>query len=171
MSHWILEFLIENKSISSIRTDLVPFLVKRQFQSKRYTYQSMPAIEHRKRTISPVEKWLTNPNNCPSASLSQADAPHSVEFLSSCKYKLNEMSDYIIRDLIKRDENDVVTSPRSVPKANACNEVDKNEDLLRCFALIYEDGGVSGQNISTSSHVTPFFQRVTNISAYITLNR
>jgi translation initiation factor eIF-2B subunit gamma len=35
MSHWVVEFCLNNKRISSVRTDLIPYLINRQFQPAR----------------------------------------------------------------------------------------------------------------------------------------
>ena len=58
MSHWILELIKANKSLSSIRMDLVPFLVKRQFQSLEYLSTNVPGIIERKRPMHALESWL-----------------------------------------------------------------------------------------------------------------
>jgi hypothetical protein len=58
MSHWVLEFLMADTKMSSIRTDLVPFLINRQFQSAEYMLGIMPALEHRNRPLKAVEPWI-----------------------------------------------------------------------------------------------------------------
>lgn len=58
MSHWIIEFVCTNHKFSSIRSDLIPYLVQRQFQPKDYLYEVMPPIEHRKRPLSSIESWI-----------------------------------------------------------------------------------------------------------------
>lgn len=69
MSRWILEFLTFNKKISSIRMDLVPYLVKRQCQSSQYLMQTFPSLMHRKRPLQTIENWLTNKNGLNSSAL------------------------------------------------------------------------------------------------------
>jgi ADP-glucose pyrophosphorylase len=56
-SHWIIEFIRSNRRISSIKSDLLPYLINRQFQSKEYLYSKIPALEFRKRPLSFLEKW------------------------------------------------------------------------------------------------------------------
>lgn len=58
MSFWILEFLMNKKTISTIRTDLLPYLVQRQHQSTEYLLQHMPGLEHRRRGLQVLEPWL-----------------------------------------------------------------------------------------------------------------
>ena len=58
MSFWILEFLSSSKFISTIRTDLLPYLVQRQHQSTEYLLQHLPGLEHRRRGLQVLEPWL-----------------------------------------------------------------------------------------------------------------
>ncbi len=62
MSHWIIEFVKSNLRINSMKSDLMPYLIKRQFQTKEYLYEHMPPIEHRKRPLSVLNSWLTSPS-------------------------------------------------------------------------------------------------------------
>lgn len=60
MSHWIIEFVKSNSRINSVKSDLVPYLIQRQFQTKEYLYEHMPAIQHRKKPLSVFNSWLTS---------------------------------------------------------------------------------------------------------------
>jgi hypothetical protein len=58
MSFWILEFLANSKNISTIRTDLLPYLVQRQYQSASYLHEHIPGLDHRRRGLQVLEPWL-----------------------------------------------------------------------------------------------------------------
>jgi hypothetical protein len=58
MSYWVIEFIATNHKFTSIRSDLVPYLIGKQFQNKDYLYEVMPPIQHRKRPLSSIEPWL-----------------------------------------------------------------------------------------------------------------
>ena len=62
MSHWVVEFVKANSRISSIRTDLVPYLINRQFQPASYLYDAIPALQHRHRPLHDLESWLVSPS-------------------------------------------------------------------------------------------------------------
>lgn len=60
VSHWLLEFIVENQRFSSVRNDVVPFIVNRQFQSEEYLFERISALEHRRRPLRDIENWLTS---------------------------------------------------------------------------------------------------------------
>ncbi len=57
-SHWVLEFIRENERMKCLQTEVVPFLISRQFQSMRYLLENIPSIRHRNRVLSSLEPWL-----------------------------------------------------------------------------------------------------------------
>lgn len=61
LSYWLVEFLVSDANgmkMSSLRSDLVPYLVKRQFQPSAYLLEAMPALNHRKRPLKALESWI-----------------------------------------------------------------------------------------------------------------
>jgi NDP-sugar pyrophosphorylase family protein len=60
LSHWVVEYVVNNKRVSSLKNDLVSYLVKRQFQSKEYLHDTFPPIVHRKRPLNGLESLLLN---------------------------------------------------------------------------------------------------------------
>jgi len=62
MARWVVDFVAQNKAISSIRTELVPFLVDRQFQTAEYLRNAVPALPARAgagaRPLAAVDQWL-----------------------------------------------------------------------------------------------------------------
>ena len=60
MSHWVMELLLMTSTkMASVQSDLVPFLVRRQFQPAEYLLKAMPALQHRGRPLEAIEPWLT----------------------------------------------------------------------------------------------------------------
>lgn len=57
-SHWVMEHLMENKNLTNVRTELVPYLVARQFQPAAQLLKTMPALRHRARPLCSIEPWL-----------------------------------------------------------------------------------------------------------------
>ena len=57
-SHWVLDFIKENEKLKCVRTEIVPFLVARQFQSMQYMLENVPAIRNRTRVLASLEPWL-----------------------------------------------------------------------------------------------------------------
>jgi len=60
LSHWVIEYVVENKRISSLKNELIPYLVKRQYQPESYLYETFPPMIHRKRPLSSLENLLTS---------------------------------------------------------------------------------------------------------------
>lgn len=59
MSRWLLDLLSQNKKLSSLRTDLVPFLVNRQFRTPQYLAMNVPSVlASRSRPLSELDPWL-----------------------------------------------------------------------------------------------------------------
>lgn len=108
MSHWLLEFVTSNKRISSIRNDLLPFVINRQFQPKEYLVEHIPAIEHRKRALAALETYETRTD-------------HGA-----------------------------------------------GQDLLRCFALVYEPNAGAAANASAPALIV---SRLTTLASYLALNK
>jgi NDP-sugar pyrophosphorylase family protein len=61
-SYWILEYIQKNMKISSIKSDLVPYVINRQFQKKEYLYEKFPSLQFRKRSLNYLENWLIQQN-------------------------------------------------------------------------------------------------------------
>eukprot|EP01034_Spumella_vulgaris_P028055 gene28055-34852_t len=108
MSHWVIEFVKSNTRISSIRTDLVPYFVNRQFQPASYLYEKLPALQHRRRPLHDLESWLVSPDR----------AAYAVEMLD---HVLAEMRGGGLASEKQVSDDDVL-----------------NQDLLRCFGLVYD---------------------------------
>lgn len=127
-SFWILEHVQNNKRISSIKSDLLPFLIDRQFQPRDYLLSTIPALEHRKRPLKSLEAWLT-----------------------SGRSKISGNKDFqTVFDFTP----------------------DSNDDMLRCFALVY-DPSLLAPPTSGPNAVPPVYllNRVTTIQSYLNFNK
>jgi GTP:adenosylcobinamide-phosphate guanylyltransferase len=141
-SHWIIEFIRSNRRISSIKSDLLPYLINRQFQSKEYLYSKIPALEFRKRPLSFLEKWQLSQDSTSSSSLTK-------DFFSS------SISDY---------QPDSSSSP-------TISQSSENYDYLRCFGIIYSQP-TTNQEATSSLTVPPLILcRVNTIPTYLSLNK
>jgi hypothetical protein len=141
MSHWVIEFVKSNTRISSIRTDLVPFFVNRQFQPASYLYEKIPALEHRRRPLHDLESWLVSPDR----------AAYAVEML-----------DHVLAEM--RPQGDIKQQgPTSDDEA-------LNQDLLRCYGLVYDVRTETAPVVGVTPHST-ILTRITNIQSYMTANK
>jgi hypothetical protein len=189
MSFWILEFLAKSKNISTIRTDLVPYLVQRQHQSWSYLCQHVPGLEHRRRGLQVLEPWLvqtraTNESflmpalalNAPStlkcplpsaAGKTSNDSPASnvAEMAASCFLSPIVPTMKPSSSNTSSNENDSVTMQSFTQSQCTRNEAASGpEDFLRCYAVLIE----------SPPELSPYpviCQRVTNFQAYMSLNR
>lgn len=49
-----------NKKLTSLRSDVVPYLVARQGQSNSYLRENVPGLAHRRRPLQELESWRVN---------------------------------------------------------------------------------------------------------------
>jgi hypothetical protein len=96
MSHWILDFVLFNRKISSIRTDLIPYLVDRQFQSKEYLMRMMPSLQKKNKPLQELHLWFQkaiNASNDISAGNVELVDVLSSSFLNSCQIQSSTVGD------------------------------------------------------------------------------
>lgn len=153
-SHWILECVCNHKTLSSIRTDLLPYIINRQFQPVAYLDENIPGFKHRRRPLSSLETWLVS-------SQPQAINPRTMSTASQVPDLAVILSNYLSGD--NYDATAVSASPASA--SNASNNYDNahksSSDPLRCFGVILEESDLSNC----------ICQRMTNIQAYLNSNR
>ena len=93
-SRWIIDLLLSNEKLLTIRSDLIPFLIKRQFQSKAYFLENLPILFTRTRNLYVLDKWLVyqdlKTKQLEMLSLTQNTTTHR-------RYK--ELSDFILEDI------------------------------------------------------------------------
>lgn len=144
MSHWVIEFVKSNSRISSIRTDLVPYFINRQFQPASYLYEKIPALEHRRRPMHDLESWLVSPDR----------AAYAVEML-----------DHVLAEM--RPQQSVGADS----KQQGPNDDDVlNQDLLRCYGLVYDVRTETAPPVGVTLPST-ILTRITNIQSYMAANK
>eukprot|EP01038_Epipyxis_sp_PR26KG_P017546 gene17546-24348_t len=149
MSFWVLEFLNENANkFSSIRSDLIPYLINRQFQNASYLLNTIPALEHRNRPMNAIESWLVNPPNT-----------HGYN-------TFKELSDQI--KLLNENK----------PESDSQDHLDLDfsndkTDLLRCFGVVYDTESMKEKDASAStmSAAGAVLMRLMNVQGYLNINR
>jgi hypothetical protein len=133
-SHWLLEFIEANKRFSSIRNDVLPYIISRQYQDRQYLFDHIPALEHRKRPLAGLEAWIS-------------------------------------------------ASKKTQTLFEAQGE--RDNDLLRCFAVVYEPKSTSTSTATSSSGANSkgnaaanaantssvIITRLTSIASYVALNK
>lgn len=151
-SHWVLEFVQGNTDISSIRLDLLPYLIRRQFLSADKIIADIPSIEYRRRPLKSIEPFLVS---------SAAGRDIVKEFSTSVQQcAMSPISGGL--DLRRID---------SVGDKLTFN-FEGSEDILRCFALVSDDNVPSAKSISTDYVVYErFCQKISSIQLYMNLNR
>ena len=144
-SYWILDFLNKKTDISTIRTDLLPYLVARQYQDVDYINQHIPSLQHRRRGLQTLDSWLVH-----NRSVSESTLIPSLCYNSH----INEMS--MSSHLLTNHQEDNVKS--------ISQDQYQNDDLLRCYCVLVE----------SPKELIPYpviCQRVTNFQTYFSLNR
>jgi hypothetical protein len=167
MSHWVLEFLTSNSKITSIRTDLLPYLINRQHQPADVLLKLIPSLEHRNRPLKAVEPWIVSATACDDEDKGQAilDTYFAEEESPSGLHGNSPVPG--------RSQLDTSLDGEGKGKTGASGAhtqlLEGSADLLRCYALVYEPparvevaGAVS--NIS-------LLGRVVNIPTYLNLNK
>ena len=160
MSHWIVELVMKNKRISSIRTDLVPFIVKRQFQNISYLENNVAGIQHRRRPLHSLESWIVT---------SDSQEIHSVMPSIDLANILNERLPSVDTDTINNNLNNNNNNTMS-----SDHNEDQVSDFLRCYSIVLESSPTTSSENNSNANVTvapAICQRITTIQAYMNLNR
>ncbi len=159
-SHWTIDFIKDcYKRMSSIKNDLLPYLIQRQFQNQLYLENKISALKHRKRPLSFLETWLTTKEkNHYSSSLSSYQEPftdphHSVPNTPPPPGSLS------------------TSSVKTVGSFQF--EGDDNQDHLRVFGLVYSPYGTDSGSTAAAATTPPtlLISRVNTIQTYLTLNK
>lgn len=176
MAHWVLEFLASNTRITSIRSDLLPYLINRQYQSADHLLRLIPALEHRNRPLKAIEPWIMD--TTPSGSTSRVVQSQSFQVGFA-----EDKGQAILDVLDSHNEESGSTMHRDSPVPNALDSpataeakqggaastAQAEQDLLRCFAVVYEPPART-EVAGAVSNIT-ILSRVVNIPAYLNLNK
>lgn len=169
MSHWVLEYITANKRISSIKADLVPQLVKRQFQTAEYVHNCFPSLQHRNRPLQDIEPWLVSQRGATGLELPELlNDPTSNQPVSRNSGVL-----LTVPSLDGKDGFDGAVSSISKSPCNPglCRQssgvVPSQSDLIRCFAIVYDIPAYP----SPAPNAVVILHRVNNIATYMSLNK
>lgn len=175
MSYWILEFLAAKKHISTIRTDLIPYLVRRQYQDRSYLRQHVPGLEHRKRGLQVLEPWLVQTKSIhdsfmsPSLELNPASDQEAksciAEMSSSCFLSpvLSTRPTTSSAVNTNASSDDSVAPSVSLSHQSSIDAIDESPDLLRCYSVLVDSPPEDCQ-------YPVICQRITNSQAYMSIN-
>ena len=150
-SHWIIEFLQANPKISSIRADLAPYLIRRQFLTAEAIIADIPSIEFRRRPLKHIEPFLVS--SCSGKDtvkqFSDSVSPNAINTTPICAGGLGRRNSY--------EEKSIFDFAGS-------------KDILRCFALI-SDGDLSSTMAAEYIVGGSYCQKVSSTQVYMNLNR
>ena len=177
MSWWIIEFLMECRRISSIRSDLIPFLIKRQFQPDVELLATVPGLRHRNRPLASLESWLAKNNIRDYNSRSDELSEHLMS-VSSFISNASNPSLLMQRSASEHavDDSFVSTGQLSSSGANVTGSASSascSTDMLKCYSL-FVDPVVSNETPSHAQSSVPFVsvcRRITNLQTYMNINR
>lgn len=180
-SYWIIEFIKTSyKRLISIKNDLIPYLINRQFQDKEYLFEKIPALRFRKRPLSFLENWLTSKEQ---KNIHGDRDPR--DFRPSNGMFLQTISDYQDMEETKHDLRKVQSMDNT---SHGSGEDSENahpayaRDYLRCHGLIYHfnlaNAGIeSNEKTSAAASTAPssapamILSRVNTIQTYLNLNK
>lgn len=150
LSHWLLDVIVANPRLSSIRSDLLPFILERQFQSAEYFRDNLPALAKRNRPLGFLEPWLSAEQRplsiLETAANSIATQPKVEESFISANAEASISS-----------------------TSGSSNQV----DLLRCFGLIYDVSSLGGSSAAVNAPPSnsTILTRIVHIPSYLALNK
>ena len=178
--HRVMELLLAKKSLSSLRNDVMPFLVARQSQPPHILLSTLPGLHHRRRPLQALDSWLVNV-------CSAVPTPHMPCLDALSQRGHAEMSELVRRDYLSVPPGGAVglgstggTIPRVTSdreSVSATGSRDLSDDVLRCFSVLVESpppqvsGGGGKKTASEKVPGMPICQRVTSLQTYMALNR
>lgn len=189
MARWTLDCLLEESSISSVRDELLPFLIKRQFQSAKYLRKEIPSISNKKPILEASSFWA-------SARSTVCTVPSSLELVDIVAQKLNKEKVDLSRAFHEKASISAGESASATAEDDD-DDVEKEEegpDLLQLFAILFESNASVGSTATTGTAATAtaassslwedssapikrmkdssvLFRRIGGVDAYLDLNR
>lgn len=119
LSRWVLQFVKARQSLSSLRSDVLPYIVRRQFQRQSFLEESLPFFKVRKSGLQDLDEWLSRLSlgrTTPEPSRSRQSLPRLTSFGSG--------------DAEHRD-------------SDIAPEAGSERDLLRCYASVLDASSTS----------------------------
>jgi hypothetical protein len=140
---WVALLVLESPALVNLRTDLVPFLVRRQFQSRAYISEKISCLENRYKSCRGIDRWLSYRGN----SLPPSGEKDSVRSAELCDLVLEEL--------------DQLQGPPTSRDGSLSRKEDR-DDYIRCMAYVCEH---------TAGHEGGLVRRVGSVSSYLAVNR
>lgn len=138
-SRWVIDLLQENPNISSVRSELIPFLIERQFQTREFLQAHMPGIKQGKfRGAKGIDKWLSAQEALPrhrqqlylqatveSEEGGNCDAvsPPTAMAHSKSSLRTKELCDYILEELSLAGTISQMNSAGNLADSGPCGDM------------------------------------------------
>eukprot|EP01033_Poteriospumella_lacustris_P000529 gene529-357_t len=146
---WIADVVVSNPHISSLKSDLLPFLLDRQFQPLSYLREKLPSLMKRNRPLSTIEPWLTATARPFSLSEgAEAQAEEAATFTRS-----------ISASVLSANTNSVDTTSQDGTEQ-------EDGDHVRCHGLVYDPS-----LLDTAAVGSIILTNIINIPSYLALNK
>ena len=158
MSHWVLEFVMRSPRLSSIRTDVVPYLTKWQFQPQATLLAHIPGLEHRHRPLASLENWLSRITS------------------RSSRHVGPELSEHMIRPstLMPSVQSSLSVDSSTLLNQTTHQDMNHQEDLIRCYTMYVETSApesTSQPDAYSAAMTAAICKRITNHRSYMSSNR
>lgn len=166
MSYWILEYIMISKSITSIRLDLIPYLVHWQFQCDDDVLnhdQFGDAIRNRTRPLNVVEKVT------PNSSL--------IDYFDDLIKSRPRVSEEVYLTNISIAKSTELRRQQSFSLLDRVPTTSSglSSDLIKCYTKIIDHSNIhtlpSYVSNATTTTGNVIMQRVSNLQAYMNLNK
>lgn len=141
ISKWIFQLLRSKQHLANVRTEVIPYIVNRQFQRADYLYQNLAAIQGRAKPLEDLDAWL---------------AQTSVKEKRQVVRSVDKFSSFAsVNDASSTDDDG--------------GSEDKKTDILRCYAVVRENlPSNSSQEENTICRRITSLQAYMNINKYVT---
>ncbi len=166
MSHWIMELIMNSKRLTSIRTDLVPYLVSLQFQPEATLRRDVPGLEQRYRPLNAMESWLTD---------SLTSFQHGKGFTELSEHIMQMVSSPSAPILQRMDSGNAVDESFASTGLNASTAQSRqyqgSRDAIRCYSVFVDVSGSVTEPLPSGVISASICRRITNLQTYMNINR
>jgi uncharacterized membrane protein YgcG len=157
LSNWIVQMIVTTDRISSLRTDLLPYLLQLQFQPINHLITNIPALAQRNRPLVTLEPWLVS-----------MQAPNRSHVSETTLDMANQETSDPIRLFGLVYDPLLLLDPTSTTSSGGTAVTSSSSSSSSA-------GGSSGSGSSSagqpSTNTSIIFTKLTNISSYMTLNK
>lgn len=192
LSKWIIDLLLQQTNILHVRSELLPFLIKHQYQPSEYLQTKIPLFTKvSTRSRCGIDKWIAMQENQTKifenrlmsiwqhtlhlAHTSSNNTLPPRRSMELCDYILTEMSETMPSSTLHSQSSnlDLAVSnkshnsdpfPSDLPETEGTLEKNSHisDDIIRCFGYICP---------YSANGVEGLLQRVTTVSSFLSLNR